>query len=354
MFEGLSQRTNKNHLKNSIITFLAISSLCFLAYFVSSDNSFKTPVDFQYNLELEEFRSFISKYSKDYKTEEEFYHRLRIFRDNLSYIRVFNSQGQTWYMGINQFSDLTHEEFNLAHKNKIIVPELPISDTTEKLAHPNLKMKRKWDWRQEGCVTQVLNEGNCDAPWAYTAVDAIASQYCVSGHNLVQLSVQEVIDCSGSYGNNGCNGGTITNVYKFAMKNGLTTEEIYPNTGKQGVCKTAKEKETIATISKYANVTPNNATALESVILQTPVSVTVEAIGAGWQNYKGGVISSNCGTSLDWAVLAIGYNLDNSPPYYICKNSWGDDWGEAGYVRVSIVDGAGTCGIQMSPSYPIF
>mmetsp|Transcript_12814 Transcript_12814/g.12925 ORF Transcript_12814/g.12925 Transcript_12814/m.12925 type:complete len:147 (-) Transcript_12814:34-474(-) len=145
----------------------------------------------------------------------------------------------------------------------------------------------------------------------------------------------------------------MTNVYNFVIKNGITSQQIYPTTGKQGKCNTAKEKQIVATITGYANVTANNATALETAIAIGPVAVAVDAIEAGWMNYKGGIISSNCGHSIDHAVLAVGYNLNNSPPYYKCKNSWGADWGEAGYVRISIVAGAGTCGIQLDSSYPI-
>jgi len=52
-------------------------------------------------------------------------------------------------------------------------------------------------------------------------------------------------------------------------------------------------------------------------------------------------------------VLVVGYGTaDDGTPYYKVKNSWGPDWGEAGYVRIAIVDGAGMCGIQMQPSQP--
>ncbi|CAG9332822.1 unnamed protein product [Blepharisma stoltei] len=354
MFEEVSPKPNKNLLKSSFIALSIIGSFYFAAYFISSANSSLIPFDFKYNLEIEEFRSFISRYNKDYKTEEEFYHRLKVFIDNLSYIRFFNSQGQTWYMGINQFSDLTHEEFSRAHKNKIIIPDQSVSDITEEFVAPNLQIPRSFDQRSYGCVSPIRNEGSCSAPWAYAAVGTIEGTWCDVGHGLTDLSVQQLIDCSDLYGNKGCNGGSIINAYNYVMKKGITSEQIYPTTGTQGVCNTAKEKQVLVSLASFARILANNSYAFEVGILSAPVAAYVEAIGAGWQNYKGGIISSNCGTDLDWAVLAVGYNLANSLPYYTCQNSWGTDWGEAGYVRISIVDGAGTCGIQMSASFGVY
>lgn len=89
----------------------------------------------------------------------------------------------------------------------------------------------------------------------------------------------------------------------------------------------------------------------KGVIAQQPVTVAVEAMT--WQSYFGGVITGSCGNAIDHYVLAVGYNTINKPPFYKCKNSWGASWGEVGYVRISIVDGVGICGIQTSSSYPV-
>jgi C1A family cysteine protease len=81
--------------------------------------------------------------------------------------------------------------------------------------------------------------------------------------------------------------------------------------------------------------------------------VLVEADQATWQLYTGGTISKNCGTNVDHAVLAVGYDLTASPPYYTVQNSWCASWGMKGYAQIAIASGAGVCGIQVSPSYPI-
>jgi len=64
--------------------------------------------------------------------------------------------------------------------------------------------------------------------------------------------------------------------------------------------------------------------------------------------YTGGVITEGCGSNLDHGIAAVGYGTtDDGTDYYICRNSWGADWGEDGYVRIGRNgDGVGVCGIQ--------
>jgi len=90
---------------------------------------------------------------------------------------------------------------------------------------------------------------------------------------------------------------------------------------------------------------------LNAVALR-PVSVSVEADQAAWQSYKSGIITSNCGTTLDHAVNIVGYNNTGDTPYWIVRNSWGTSWGEKGYIRILISSGSGVCGINMFPMYP--
>jgi C1A family cysteine protease len=92
---------------------------------------------------------------------------------------------------------------------------------------------------------------------------------------------------------------------------------------------------------------------MKSALQGQPVSVAIEADQPVFHQYTGGIITSDsCGTSLDHGVLAVGYGVESGQEYYIVKNSWTADWGEKGYVRIGIKDGAGICGIHMSASFP--
>lgn len=99
---------------------------------------------------------------------------------------------------------------------------------------------------------------------------------------------------------------------------------------------------------------PNNSTSqLKAALAKQPVAVTIEADKKVFQSYTGGVLTgSSCGTSLDHAVLAVGYGTSNGTPYYLVKNSWGSGWGDKGYIKIGIESGKGVCGIQQHSRYP--
>jgi C1A family cysteine protease len=171
----------------------------------------------------------------------------------------------------------------------------------------------------------------------------------------VGLSEQQLIDCSTSYGNQGCDGGLMDYAFEYVIKKGSATESSYPYsaTGPNS----CKKFTATAHIGGYCDVTVNNPTALVNAIAIGPVSVAVEADQACFQFYTSGVMdSSSCGTNLDHGVLAVGYGTDSKTKkdFYKVKNSWGASWGDNGYILIgrSKSSGPGICGIQMAASYP--
>ncbi|CAG9313013.1 unnamed protein product [Blepharisma stoltei] len=304
----------------------------------------------QYEIDEQEFFGFIAKYNKVYDSIDEFNARFKIFRDNIAFARVHNTLGKTYWLGITQFSDLTHDEFKSRYTPNAYVPneDGPVADYNPDMAAPS-----SVDWRTKGAVTAVKNQGQCGSCWSFSTTGAVEGTWFLAGHTLVSLSEQELMDCSTSYGNKGCDGGLMTSAFKFVVQKGLTTESNYPYKAENGECNTTLEKNVAAKISSYAIVAAKNSNALMAAVATKPVSVAVEADQAAWQSYVGGIVSSNCGTALDHGVLIVGYDNTNSPPYWIVKNSWGPSWGEQGYIRIAISKGDGVCGINMNPSYPI-
>jgi len=115
----------------------------------------------------------------------------------------------------------------------------------------------------------------------------------------------------------------------------------YPYTARNGQCKKTCTPAVKPAGSKRISGEP----ALIAGINLMPNTVAVDAGGRGWQSYKGGIFDTQCGKSLNHAILAVGY----ADQYYIVKNSWGASWGEKGYIF--LVRGKNICGVALEPSY---
>ena len=131
------------------------------------------------------------------------------------------------------------------------------------------------------------------------------------------------------------------------------SEASYPYTALDGNCVYNSSAAYQWNVTDYTHVTPNSVADLQSAIAMQPVSVSIEADKLCFQLYKSGVMNNtNCGTTLDHAVLAVGYGNESGQDYWLVKNSWGTSWGEAGYIKLAAVAGEGICGVQEGPLYP--
>jgi C1A family cysteine protease len=175
----------------------------------------------------------------------------------------------------------------------------------------------------------------------------------IASKTLYTLSEQQLVDCSRSYGNQGCNGGLMDDAFQFIIDNkGICSEADYPYTANDDTCK--KTCKSVTTISGYKNVPGNSEPALMSAIASVPVAVAIQADQSSFQFYSTGVMDSPCGSKLNHGVLAVGYGTEGGKDYYKVKNSWGADWGLKGYImlaRGGKFNPAGQCGIQMMSSY---
>ena len=303
----------------------------------------------QYELEDQQFQLYLQSFHKSYSTASEYSTRFSIFRDNYSYIKLSNQLSRSYTLGLNAFSDLTPQEFQLLTSSPIPSPSLSPSLLSEPAP---LDLPNAVDWRTQNAVTTVKNQDSCSGGWAFSATGAVEGAWVLGGHSLLSLSEQQLLDCSTANGNKGCSSGTPANAFAYITANGIASETTYPYEAKENRCnKTLAAKIAAKTVGSKA-VTANSAVALRTAVAIQPVAVAVDANAAVWQSYSQGTISGTCGTSINHYVLVVGYNMAADIPYYVAKNSWGVIWGMAGYVQIAIVDGAGVCGIQTNPVYP--
>jgi len=300
------------------------------------------------------FHSFLQKYSKNYTTTEVLL-KYDTFKINLDTITEHNAKNLSWTMGVNKFADWTPMEFKAWVKRGNGGGFIDMKTDKKYPEELETASCSSVDHCQLGHVTPVKNQGSCGSCWAFSTTGAIEGAWAIAGHSLISLSEQELVDCD--HQDSGCNGGLMDYAFEFVESNGgLCVEADYPYTAsKSWKCKSSS-CASAATISSYTDVT-TSSTSLQAAICKQPVAVAIEADQSSFQFYSTGVLTGACGTQLDHGVLAVGLGTSGGTDYWKVKNSWGGDWGEAGYIRMCRNCGANTssegqCGILMSASYP--
>lgn len=329
--------------------FAAVSSQSFR----TSENAFLTESD-----EWEQFSEFQDRFNKRYETVEEMENRFQIFRENVRSIILHNlDYTQNFTMGVNQFTDLTPQEFKDQYVGGL-KSQLG-SYGCKSFSSSASNAPSSFDWRTNGVVNSVRDQGQCGSCWAFATTANAESVWAISSGNLLDLSEEFLVDCASGVGyfNLGCNGGQPDSAFKYMINNGQCSEASYPYTAgttkKAGNC----QQCTAAPVhfSGCYDVAPNDQVSLMAAVYTQPVVIAIEADTRYFQSYSGGILDSpSCGTNLDHAVEIVGYGSENGLDYWIVRNSWSSSWGENGYVRIkktSSTNDIGICGLAAEPSY---
>ncbi|XP_040267900.1 cathepsin K-like isoform X2 [Bufo bufo] len=305
-----------------------------------------------------EWEQWKRTYQKQYNGKVDELTRRLIWEKNYKFIIHHNMeyfQGlHTYEMAMNQLGDMTSEEVSRTMTGLKVPPRSRArNNTIDDDDDGTGALPDSIDYRKKGYVTPVRNQGSCGSCWAFSSVGALEGQLKKKTGKLNVLSPQNLVDCVTK--NDGCGGGFMTNAFEYVRDNkGIDSEEAYPYVGEDQPCNyTAAGRA--AKCKAYKEVPQGNEKALKKAVGTVgPVSVGIDATLQSFQFYSKGVYyDADCNAEdINHAVLAVGYGVQKKAKYWIIKNSWGDTWGNKGYILMAR-DRGNACGIANLASYPL-
>jgi cathepsin L len=300
-------------------------------------------------------KSFVNwmRTTKQFFTGDEYHFRLGIFLTSARLVSEHNRAHKSFTVALNKFSHLTPAEY------KTMLGHRSMGDVTKTAGVKPRKVSAdpptSWDWRDSGIVNPIKDQAQCGSCWAFSVVQAQESQWALKNQNLPSLSEQNLVDCVDTC--YGCLGGDEYIAYDYVIghQNGLwMTEADYPYAAVDQSCQFNAAKGVDATKSYFRPTTSKNEQELlEGCYNSGVVSIAIDASSYWFAQYSGGIfdITGCSSTSLDHAVGLVGYGVESSTPYWIVRNSWGTDWGEAGYIRM-VRNKANQCGVASDVIIP--
>ncbi|XP_026139810.1 cathepsin S-like [Carassius auratus] len=294
-------------------------------------------------------------HNKFYSTKFEELGRRELWERNLELITLHNLEASmglhSYDLGMNHMGDMTPEEILQSFAMTRVPPNYK-RQTVNFVGSSGSPVPDSLDWREKGYVSSVKMQGACGSCWAFSSVGALEGQLMKATGKLVDLSPQNLVDCSSGYGNKGCNGGFMSSAFQYVIDNGgIDSESSYPYEGVQGQCR--YNPSHAANCTKYYFVPQGDEEGLKQALANVgPISVAIDATRPHFVLYRSGVYNDpTCTKKVNHAVLAVGYGAIAGEDFWLIKNSWGTHFGDGGYIRIA--RNKNMCGIAEYACFPV-
>uniref|UniRef100_T1DIB0 Putative cathepsin b-like thiol protease n=1 Tax=Psorophora albipes TaxID=869069 RepID=T1DIB0_9DIPT len=276
---------------------------------------------------------------------------------------------KTWVAGENPLPPASYVTgVNLDDFPKTRLPQAILIQSEELILPDTFDARQKWPECQS--LNVIRNQGCCGSCWAVSAVSTMSDRWCIrsKGREHFTFGAADLMSCCHSCGD-GCNGGTLGPAWKYWVEKGISSggpfnsnEGCHPYPIDQ--CRRPGEEEEAPRCSKRCrsgyNVTdvfedrrygrlayslPNEEQKImEDILVNGPLQASFR-VYTDFKAYKSGIYRHVWGPlESGHAIEIIGWGIENGNKYWLCKNSWGNDWGEHGFFR--IVRGENHLGIE--------
>lgn len=338
---------------------------------------------------IEQWEEFKANHGIRFEDSVEEQYRLTVFQSNLAEAAEMSRRNPKAKFGVTKFSAMTKAEFRA--KNGYAHGLAGMSEPSKAFVLYTQEQLRvvppSLDWRVKGAVTPVKDQGQCGSCYAFSTTGNIEGQWAAAGNPLVSLSEQEFVSCVAVTPPGGqCHGGLPSLNFQWLMDNrngDVLMESAYPYGSHDfwsppctQVCRNVQDPTQSdwcstscycltplcpadtcdcksngthvgATITGWKTL-PSDEEQIRAYLAEHgPVSIGVDSMSA-WQHYQTGVVTDCAQGMNDHAVLLVGFGEENGTSYWIIKNSWGENWGESGYMRAEF--GTNQCNLNHEPT----
>lgn len=335
----------------------------------------------------DEFDDYILKHGLTYKkNSDEYFMRREILVRRSAEVNAQNARPDAlWVAGLNAFSDRTDIERRAFRGWRgPFFEKKNLIRFAEPSSYDNGTLPASFDWKHLQTTNPIKDQGACGSCWAVTTITVLEANYEIHNKKAVTFSAQELVSCVENPrkcgGDGGCQGATVELGMQYIMENGLSTEAEVPYAAADMSCSSAKATTKTTTDIIYVMLkddptkdpplrgtageggqrlglshwetlpTNREAPLVQALVQQGPVAVSVAA--DAWMEYSSGIFN-NCPKDcvVDHAVSLYGYGTNGTLKYWLIRNSWGNSWGEQGFIRLLRHDDEDSwCGIDNDPA----
>ncbi|CRK94177.1 CLUMA_CG007693, isoform A [Clunio marinus] len=296
------------------------------------------------------------RYHKNFSVSYREERHKKAFQENLDEIvkhnEAFKNGSSSFKISSNSLADLSNQQY-LKHFVRLVDSDFDEATDQENIVGAGLEhgdYPSRLDWREKGFVTKPMNQKSCGSCYAFSIGHSVEGQIFKRLNRIIELSTQQIVDCSTDYGNHGCAGGSLRTTLKYLQKSGGLMREVdYPYNAKQNKCAYDPDLA-IVNITSWAILPRKNENVMKAILNEVgPIAVSINASLRTFQLYSKGIYDDkDCSSNtVNHAMLLIGYDEHS----WILKNWWGRKWGEKGYMRIK--RGVNMCGISNYAAYAV-